>query len=43
MEHYPREQAEALKYLDFAIAEFRKMKMQPALKRALRHKDILKA
>jgi ATP/maltotriose-dependent transcriptional regulator MalT len=35
--------AEALEHLDFAIAEFREMKMQPSLERALRHKDVLKA
>jgi len=35
--------AEALGHLDFAIAEFREMKMQPSLERALRHKDVLKA
>jgi class 3 adenylate cyclase len=35
--------AEALEHLDFAIAEFRDMKMQPALERALRHKEVLKA
>jgi len=34
---------EALAHLDFAIAEFREMKMQPSLERALRHKDMLKA
>jgi tetratricopeptide (TPR) repeat protein len=34
---------EALHHLDFAIAEFREMKMQPSLERALRHKDVLKA
>ena len=43
LEHYPDEKKEALKHLDFAINEFREMKMQPALERALRHKDILKA
>jgi len=43
LEHYPDERAEALEYLDFAIAEFRDMKMQPSLERALRRKDILKA
>ena len=43
LEHTPQERAEALEHLDFAIAEFRDMKMQPALERALRHKDILKA
>jgi len=35
--------AEALGHLDLAIAEFQEMKMQPALERALRHKDVLKA
>jgi hypothetical protein len=34
---------EAIEHLDFAIAEFRDMKMQPSLERALRHKDVLKA
>jgi len=43
LEHYPEERAEALEHLDFAIAEFRDMKMQPSLERALKHKDILKA
>jgi hypothetical protein len=33
----------ALDYLDFFIMEFREMKMQPSLERALRHKEILKA
>jgi len=35
--------AEAMQHLDFAIAELRAMKMQPALERALRHKEVLKA
>jgi nucleotide-binding universal stress UspA family protein len=35
--------AEALEHLDFAISEFRDMKMQPSLERALRHKEILGA
>ena len=43
LEHYPDEKKEALEHLDFAIREFREMKMQPSLERALRHKDILKA
>jgi tetratricopeptide (TPR) repeat protein len=43
LEHYPKEKKEALEHLDFAISEFREMKMQPSLERALRHKDILKA
>ena len=34
---------EALEHLDFAIDEFRAMKMQPALERALRHKGLLHA
>ena len=42
-DHYPDEKAEALEHLDFAIKEFREMKMQPSLERALRRKDILKA
>jgi tetratricopeptide (TPR) repeat protein len=43
LEHYPKEKKEAMEHLDFAIKEFREMKMQPSLERALRHKDILKA
>jgi len=35
--------AEAMQHLDLAIAELRAMKMQPALERALRHKEVLKA
>ena len=31
------------KQLNFAIDEFREMKMQPSLERALRHKEILGA
>ncbi|MSQ15368.1 MAG: hypothetical protein EXR50_05850, partial [Dehalococcoidia bacterium] len=34
---------EAMEHLDFAIAEFQAMKMQPSLERALRHKGLLKA
>jgi tetratricopeptide (TPR) repeat protein len=37
------EQEEAQGHLDFAIDEFRSMKMQPALERALRHKGLLHA
>ena len=40
---YPNRKSEALEHLDFAIKEFREMKMQPSLERTLRHKDILKA
>jgi len=43
LDHYPDEKTEALEHLDFAIKEFREMKMQPSLERALRRKDILKA
>lgn len=43
LEHYPKERGEALEHLDFAISEFRDMKMRPWLERALRHKEILKA
>jgi tetratricopeptide (TPR) repeat protein len=41
LKHYPDEKREALEHLDFAIKEFREMKMQPSLGRALRHKEIL--
>jgi serine/threonine protein kinase/tetratricopeptide (TPR) repeat protein len=43
LEHYPDKKKEALEHLDFSIKEFREMKMQPSLERALRHKEILKA
>ncbi|MBN2075553.1 MAG: protein kinase [Dehalococcoidales bacterium] len=43
LDQYPEEKAEAIEHLDFAIKEFREMKMQPSLERALRRKDILKA
>jgi tetratricopeptide (TPR) repeat protein len=41
--HYTDERSAALEHIDFAIAEFREMKMQPALERALRHKAVLGA
>jgi tetratricopeptide (TPR) repeat protein len=43
LERYPLEHLEAIQHLDFAIREFRDMKMQPSLERALRHKEVLKA
>jgi hypothetical protein len=43
LERYPDERDEGVENLDFAIAEFREMKMQPALERALRHRGLLKA
>jgi tetratricopeptide (TPR) repeat protein len=36
LEHYPEEKAAALEHLDFAVKEFRDMKMQPSLDRALK-------
>jgi tetratricopeptide (TPR) repeat protein len=43
LEHYPHEKKKAVEHLDFAIKEFREMKMQPSLERALRYKEILGA
>jgi hypothetical protein len=43
LQHYSEEKSEAIAQLDFAITEFRDMKMQPSLERTLRHKEILKA
>jgi tetratricopeptide (TPR) repeat protein len=43
LEQHPEERTEALEHLDFAISEFREMKMQPSLERALKHKEILGA
>jgi hypothetical protein len=43
LEHYPQEKSEAIAHLDFVIPEFRDMKMNTYLKRALRHKEIFKA
>jgi tetratricopeptide (TPR) repeat protein len=43
LDHYADERSTAIGHLDFAIAEFRDMKMQPSLERALRHRELLKA
>jgi eukaryotic-like serine/threonine-protein kinase len=43
LEGSPDEQLAALGHLDFVIEEFRAMKMQPSLERALRHKGLLHA
>jgi hypothetical protein len=43
LDHYPDARDAAIEHLDFAIAELRNMKMQPALERALRHRGLLKA
>ena len=42
IDHYPEEKTEAFEHFDFAVKEFRDMKMQPSLERALRRKDMLK-
>jgi tetratricopeptide (TPR) repeat protein len=39
LENYPEEKEEALRHLDFAINEFREMKMQPSLDRAVKIED----
>jgi hypothetical protein len=43
LEHYPDERDAGIEHLDFAISEFREMKMQPSLERALRHRGLLRA
>ena len=43
LDHYPNEKKDAIEHLHFAIKEFREMKMQPSLERALRRKEIVKA
>jgi hypothetical protein len=43
LDHFPDEHNAAIEHLDFAIAEFRDMKMQPALERALGRRGLLKA
>jgi tetratricopeptide (TPR) repeat protein len=43
LRHYPNERDTAIEHLDFSISEFREMKMQPSLERALRHRGLLKA
>jgi tetratricopeptide (TPR) repeat protein len=43
LDHYPEEHDAAIGHLDFAIAELRDMKMQPALERALGRRGLLKA
>jgi hypothetical protein len=43
LDHYSDEHDAAIEHLDFAIADLRDMKMQPALERALRRRGLLKA
>ena len=34
-EHFPEEKNEALEHLNFAVEEFKEMKMQPSIEKAL--------
>jgi hypothetical protein len=43
LDHYADEHDAAIEHLDFAIAEFRDMKVQPAFERALGRRGLLKA
>ena len=43
LKYFPQEKSEAIAHLDFVVPEFRDMKMNTYLERALRHKEILKA
>ena len=43
LDQYSDHRSKAMEHLDFAIGEFRDMKMQPSLERALSHREILKA
>ena len=42
LDRFPDERAEAIEHLDTAIADFREMKMQPSLERALARQQSLK-
>jgi tetratricopeptide (TPR) repeat protein len=42
LEHYPDEKADALEHLDFAIKEFREMKMQPSLDRGSKLMELFR-
>jgi hypothetical protein len=39
LDHYPKERSPAIEHLDFAFGEFREMKMEPALRQALRRTE----
>ena len=41
LQHYPDQKKDVQEHLDFAIKEFREMKMRPSLERALRHKETV--
>lgn len=43
LEHYPDERESAIEHLDLAITEFRDMRMQTSLERALRDRELLTA
>ena len=43
LQSYPDERDETIAHLDFVVDEFRAMKMQPSLERALSRREILKA
>jgi len=43
LEHYSQKKSEAVAHLDYAIGEFRDVKIELSLEWALRHKAILKA
>ena len=43
LHHFPEDRTEALAHLDFAVSEFRDMKMDPALECALQYEDLLEA
>ena len=43
LDRYPDDKKEVMEHLAFCIPEFRDMKVKPALERALRHKEILRA
>ena len=40
LEHYPDEKEEAIEHLNFAIDEFKEMKMQPSLEKAQALKTV---
>ena len=42
-EREPGQVVKSMEHLDFAITEFRAMKMQPSLERVLKHEGLLKA
>ena len=42
LDHYPAEKKDVLEHLDFAIREFREMKMPTSLERTLRRAEILR-